>query len=153
MNFCFVLDDLLAASSQPGKNRRIQAYLDLYKENNIKVLLSLYKKIHLPEDYKDDFITYYYKINDSEIPALEELDKIVDTVMMHITRKEAVNVNCAAGISKSGLVLIAVLMKYHDIDYQEAFGIVSEHRYAIEEEETKLLLTDYQKFLQSQKVS
>ena len=34
MNFCFVIDNKLSASSQPGKNKRLSFYLELYKENN-----------------------------------------------------------------------------------------------------------------------
>ncbi len=147
MNFCFVLDDLLSASSQPGKNRRVQAYLDLYKENNIKVLVSLYKKIDPPEGYETDFTYHHFKLEDGEIPAPKKIDDIVNIVIKHLRRKEPVNVNCAAGISHSALVLIATLMKFQEMSYEAAYLKVSDQRYALEEEEYKQALKQYETFL------
>ncbi|MBL8991779.1 MAG: dual specificity protein phosphatase family protein [Spirochaetia bacterium] len=147
MNFCFVLDDLLSASSQPGKNRRVQAYLDLYKENNIKVLVSLYKKIDPPEGYEDDFTYYHFKLEDGEIPSPQKIDSVVNIILKHLRRKEPVNVNCAAGISHSALVLIATLMKFEEISYESAFIKVSDQRYALEEDEYKQALRQYETFL------
>ncbi|MBN8219141.1 MAG: dual specificity protein phosphatase family protein [Spirochaetes bacterium] len=147
MNFCFVLDDLLSASSQPGKNRRIQDYLQLYRENNIRVLLSLYKRLDLPADWGEEFLTYHLKITDFEAPSLDMLDRIVDQIIVHLRKKEAVNVNCAAGISHSGLVCTAVLMKYLELDSATAHAKVAEQRGALEDEEHLARLREYERFL------
>lgn len=63
------------------------------------------------------------------------LDRIVDQIIVHLRKKEAVNVNCAAGISHSGLVCTAVLMKYLELDSATAHAKVAEQRGALEDEE------------------
>jgi protein-tyrosine phosphatase len=149
MNFCFVLDDLLSASSQPGKNRRITDYLTLYRENNIKALVSLYKKIELPKEFEGLFTTYHFKIDDLQVPSVKQVDEIVDTIIKHLRKKEAVNINCAAGISHSGLILIAVMMKYLELDYGTSYRKVSEQRYAMEEDDYKGVLIGYERYLRN----
>ena len=147
MNFCFVVNDLLSASSQPGKNRRIKYYMDLYKENNIKVLVSLYKRIDLPEEYTGQFQTYYFKWRDMENDNIGQLDYVVDVILKHISKKEAVNVNCEAGITESAVVLTATIMKYLGLPYRKAFEKVREQRYAMEDEASFSLLRAYESFL------
>ena len=148
MNFCFVLDELLSASSQPGKNKRLSYYLDLYKENNIKVLLSLYKKIELPPKYKKSFHTYFYYLDEFESPPLDYLDEIVNVIIKHLKKKEPVNVNCAAGITNSGMLLVAVIMKFNEI----GFKVVAQHRYGIEDPDKIHFLKLYEKYLKQKKI-
>lgn len=147
MNFCFVIDDLLSASSQPGKNRRIQDYLQLYRENNIRVLVSLYKKIDLPPEWVDEFSTYHMKTTDTETPSIAMLDSITEVVVRHLRKKEAVNVNCAAGISHSGLVCAATIMRFFEQDAATAHRKVAEQRCALEEEDHLALLQQYERLL------
>jgi len=147
MNFCFVIDELLAASSQPGKNRRLPAYLDLYKENEIRVLYSLHKKIELPREYKSYFKSYLFKIDDYEIPSLNDLDVIVNTIIKHLKKKEPVNVNCSTGIGKSSLIITAVIMKYQNLPLKETLKRVMEHRYVSLEDGVRELLLHYEELV------
>lgn len=147
MNFCFVIEDLLSASSQPGKNRRIQDYLQLYRENNIRVLISLYKRIDLPVDWTDEFTTYHIKTTDTETPSIALLDSITEVVVRHLRKKEAVNINCAAGISHSGLVCAASIMRFFEQDAATAHRRVAEQRCALEEEDHIALLQQYERLL------
>lgn len=151
MNFCFVIDGLLAASSQPGKNKRLTYYLDLYRDSGIKVLISLYKKIIVPDNYKKDFLLYHMPIDEYETPSLIEVDKIVDTIIKHIKKGEPVNINCAAGISNSSMILIAAIMKYENANYEDAFKKVSDSRFALDEPEKESFLKDYELFLEKKK--
>lgn len=144
MNFCFVIDELLAASSQPGSNRRLPNYLSLYKENGVKVLYSLAKRIDLPSEFEKQYKTYFFKINDYEVPTMDELDSIVDTILAHMKKNEPVNVSCSTGIGKSSMVITAVLMKHKNITKDEAIKIVAEHRYVSLEDGTKELLKQYE---------
>jgi len=147
MNFCFVYNNLLSASSQPGKNKRTSYYLDLYKENQIKVLVSLYKKIILPKEYENEFQIYFYPISEIEYPSMEIIDEIVDLIIRHIKKKEPVNVNCAAGISTSAMILSATLMKLLETNCDDAMNIISKNRYALEEFEKIFILREYGKYL------
>jgi len=144
MNFCFVYNELLSASSQPGATERISSYLALFRENNIKVLISLHKDIELPAKYKSFFTTYYFPIPDYETPDLDYLDKIAKTAIKHIKKDEPVNVNCAAGIGRSGTILVAILMKYKKMKYEDALEIVRKHRYAVETDEQEEILKEYE---------
>lgn len=148
MNFCFVINDLLSASSQPGKNRRTKYYMDLYKENNIKVLVSLYKTIDIPEEHAGSFLTYYFKFDDIKSGGIQQLDEIVNIIIEHIKKDEPVNVNCEGGITESATVLTATLMKHLELSHKEAYEKVSEHRYAMEDEESEKLLMGYEEYLE-----
>jgi protein-tyrosine phosphatase len=151
MNFCFVIDNKLSASSQPGKNKRLAYYLDLFKENDVKVLLSTYKKVNLPEEYVKDFKTYFFPLSEFENPTISQLDEIVNTIIRHIKKNEAVNVNCAAGISNSNMVLIAVVMKFRELGVHEAAEYVGQFRGTLHEPEKISLLRDYERFLEARK--
>ncbi len=151
MNFCFIIDSLLSASSQPGKNRRIKYYMDLYKENKIKALVSLHRKIEIPEEYVGKFEIYHFKWNDIINGAIEDLDDIVNIALDYINKKEAVNINCEGGTTNSAIMLAAILMKHRDISQNNAFQIISERRYAVEEHDTIELLENYQFFLDKKK--
>ena len=146
MNFCFVINDLLSASSQPGKNRRAKYYFDLYRENNIKVLLSLYKKIELPPEYQFHFRTYHFEYVDL-INDPREFDQVVDIIIGHLKKREASNINCEAGISQSAVLLTGVLMKFYRISYHEAFKRIAEHRYPVEDDEAVSHLLAYESYL------
>lgn len=148
MNFCFVINNLLSASSQPGKTRRIKYYMDLYEENNIKVLLSLYKPIETPEGYERKFKIYHFKwVDIIKNNSIDGLDHIVDVILGHLSQKEAVNVNCEGGINESSIVLVATIMKYKSVPYEVAFKKVSDHRYAMKDQETVSLFKSYENFL------
>lgn len=122
--------------------------MDLYKENNIKVLLSLHKVIEVPEEYHEQFQIYHFKWSDLKgSNSLEQLDHIVDVILKHLHRREGVNVNCEGGITESAVVLMATLMKHEGIPHDLAFKKVSEHRYAMEDEESSELLGEYERFL------
>ena len=150
MNFCFVVDNLLSASSQPGKNRRIKYYMDLYKENNIKVLVSLHRKIEVPEEYSGKFEIYHFKWSDIENSDVKNLDHIVNIVLSHVNKKEAVNINCEGGTANSAAMLAATIMKYKGISKENALEIISKHRYAMGDDESTQLLETYEYFLSQQ---
>ena len=146
MNFCFVINNLLSASSQPGKNRRLNYYLELYKENNIKVLISLHKKLDLPDTFDSSFKTYLFKYNQIAVTP-EKIDEVVEVILKHVRKNEPVNVNCEGGITESGTILTATLMKYLELSYKDAFKRVSEHRFALGDDESTNMLIQYEKFL------
>ncbi|HMB01949.1 MAG TPA: dual specificity protein phosphatase family protein, partial [Spirochaetota bacterium] len=129
MNFCFVIDNLLSASSHPGKNRRMHQYINLYNENKIKVLYSVQKKIQLEPEQADNFILYHHKLEVLEVPPMDEVNKIVDEILYHIKKEQPVNVSCETGIGRSSLICMAVVMKYYGIGVNEAYKLINQHRY------------------------
>ncbi|HBE03432.1 MAG: hypothetical protein A2096_00500 [Spirochaetes bacterium GWF1_41_5] len=145
MNFCFVYEELLSASSQPGASERLETYLSLYRENGIKVLISLHKVIKLPDKFKKYFTVYNIPLSENEVPSIEQIDKIVKTAVKHLKKKESVNINCASGIERSGIILVAVLMRFLNKSYHDALKMVSEHRYGVESREIENLLVEYEK--------
>ena len=56
------------------------------------------------------------------------LDTITNYIHMLITNKAKVFVHCFLGISRSSSIIIAYLIKYHNMDYDTAFAYVSEKR-------------------------
>lgn len=146
MNFCFVIDNMLSASSQPGKNKRLSQYFTVYEESGIRVLVSLYKDITIPEKYEKRFEKYHFYIDETTLPDYSYLDKIVNLVIEKIQEKKPVNINCGSGMRISTMVLIAVIMKLRDFTYDEALSAVSEVRFAALDIEEENYLKKYRKF-------
>ena len=146
MNFCFIIDQLLSISSQPGINRRLQYYVNQYKENNVQVLVSLYKEIEKTNELSS-FTLYHYPfmIQEATDEGLSYLDKIVSTVTYHMNKDETVNINCKSGISESSIILIAIMMKHGKMNYEEATTYISKYRYAESTEASTQLLKAYEK--------
>jgi len=63
---------------------------------------------------------------------LADLDQIVDSIHCDINNNKNVFVHCAMGVSRSASVIIAYLIKYKNMSYEEATRAVKEKRPCVE---------------------
>lgn len=72
------------------------------------------------EDYQD------------QAPELQEfINHVLPKIYEALEKGENVYVHCHAGISRSSTVVMAYLMKYHEMSYDEALGYVRQFRPAV----------------------
>ncbi len=81
----------------------------------------------------DEFKYIKYDWDDIyDFDILLDLDKIVDQIHNEITNKNTVLIHCAQGVSRSASVVIAYLIKYNNMNYNEAYAYVKTLRSCID---------------------
>ena len=71
---------------------------------------------------------YKYELEDNyDCPIIDYFDEI-SNIIHHEISNGPVLVNCIAGISRSSSIVIAYLMKYHQMDLKNAFSMVKQKR-------------------------
>ena len=98
---------------------------------DIKTIINVPKE--LPKICSDEFKCIKYNWDDVFFfDILTDLDKIVDQIHNEIIDGNSVLVHCAKGISRSASVIIAYLMKYNKMDYDNAYKYVKSLRSCID---------------------
>jgi protein-tyrosine phosphatase len=101
--------------------------IDELSHFNIKIIINaayeVINKFHDAFEYKkymwDD--SYDQKIYD-------DLDSAVDLIHQNITQKKNVLVHCYAGKSRSGSIIVAYLIKYHNKSFKDALNFAKSKR-------------------------
>lgn len=78
--------------------------------------------------YPDTFVYYRLDWHDDPSQSLTKLDNIVNKIIRLLDNHYNVFVHCAAGVSRSATVVIAVIMKMYGMGYREAYKYVKSRR-------------------------
>ena len=94
----------------------------LLKQNNIKTIICLSVRSgcrKFKESY--EYLTYDMKdiLQDNIIPLLNKLTHVIDKFEK---QKKNILIHCRKGISRAPIVILAYLMRYKQMDFEEAFN-------------------------------
>jgi tetratricopeptide (TPR) repeat protein len=109
--------------------------LEELKKNNITYILNVTSEIpNYFENTENKFVYQREKILDSPTSNIvkgELLDRCIEFIEKAVNEKKNVLVHCQAGISRSGAVIVAYLMKKFNMDYDTALNKARECRSCI----------------------
>lgn len=97
-------------------------FREVIKEN-IQVVIYLGKKEnHLPDDISpgENFLYIWWPIKDGSVPDTRILEGLADLSVRSLKDGLKVLISCRVGINRSSLLVSLVLMKFLQIDAQEA---------------------------------
>jgi protein-tyrosine phosphatase len=103
------------------------------KRNNIQLIVNVTKDIKIDYDGLGfDYIKVIrIPIDDIDTETLNQnnaLDEALSTMKKYIDENKGVLVHCRAGVSRSASVVLAYLMKYYNIDFNQAFDYLRSKR-------------------------
>lgn len=125
------------------------------KENNIKLIVNAAVEVTVPI-YEDVSLIMNLQWYDSIEQPIDFcfLDYLVNVINSFIRNNKAVLVNCFAGVSRSSTIVIAYIMKYHNMSFEEAFNYVQSKRWFINPNiNFRNVLKNYEKYLTYNKQS
>ena len=105
------------------------------KENNIKLIINCTKSYSY--NVKDDIQMIRLCITDFNSPEnniilANNVDKILEIMNIYLSCNEGVLVHCHMGQQRSAMVVVCFLMKYHKMNFENAFKYVRERRYCVQ---------------------
>ena len=110
-----------------------QDFLALRK-NNIHLIVNVTKDIHI-DNYRglgfEDIKVIRIPIDDIHTESLNTnnlLETTLETIKKYIDENKGVLVHCRAGVSRSASIVIAYLMKYHNLSFNQAHEYVRTKR-------------------------
>ncbi|XP_050462164.1 dual specificity protein phosphatase 19 [Cataglyphis hispanica] len=128
----FVVDekpDLRVANIIPGLYLSSQdpaVCIDILKKYEIRHILSIGVAINISERFDD---IRYHTCDLLDLPESNIIPLLKRCVhIIHATRKENILVHCNAGVSRSPAIVIAYLMIYKKLSYDEAYNKVKKAR-------------------------
>jgi predicted protein tyrosine phosphatase len=106
---------------------------EFLKEYNIKHIITILESEHKTKAMIDLHISHVsIKLNDSMFePIYDVFDFTTNYIHNALKKNESVLVHCFAGISRSPTIVIAYLIKYHNLKFEEAFDFVRKQRIQI----------------------
>ncbi|XP_014094950.3 dual specificity protein phosphatase MPK-4 [Bactrocera oleae] len=111
-------------------NLTAATHMETLKNFEITHILTL-DSVPLPQHITEaSFLTTKY-VHIADMPKediLHHLDTCADFISMAMAQKVRVLVHCYFGVSRSSAVVIAFIMKQHDLEYQAAFELVRSKR-------------------------
>ncbi|XP_011183104.2 dual specificity protein phosphatase MPK-4 [Zeugodacus cucurbitae] len=111
-------------------NLTAATHMETLKKFQITHILTL-DSVPLPQHITQaSFLTTKY-VHIADMPKediLHHLDTCTDFINMAMAQKGRVLVHCYFGVSRSSAVVIAFIMKQHDLEYQAAFELVRSKR-------------------------
>ena len=120
--------------------------LDYLKKNKIKKILIIAE--HCEKLFENDINYLEIKIDDDPKENIFcHFDKCFEFIRGN---NQIVLIHCVSGISRSGSLVIAYVMKYHKMDFEEAWKFVKEKRSIVYPNSGfKKQLIDYEKILKN----
>lgn len=109
---------------------------EFLRENGIKAVLDMRWERSADLDFynKHDINYKKVKVFDVGVPTLEQTDEAVSFVRENVEEGRPVLIHCAKGRGRSGVILMAYLMRYNDMTFEEARAWVKEKRSLLKQE-------------------
>ncbi len=144
-NFSWVIENKLSGSGLPISRKEV----DWLLRRGIKSVVTV-RESPLPSKWTQALNYLHLKVDDYAAPSLEELDRAVDFIDNQIANKHPVNVHCAAGRGRTGLVLAAYLLKKENLSAEQAINKIRHLRPgSIQSEVQEVAISMYEKYLKN----
>ena len=97
-------------------------FAEIIKENIQAVIYLARRQRQLPDDVSpgENFLYIWWPIEDGSVPDTRILEGLADLAVRFLKDGLRVLISCAVGINRSSLLVSLVMMKYLQIDPQEA---------------------------------
>jgi protein-tyrosine phosphatase len=125
------------------------------RENNIKLIINAAIEVIVPI-HEDVNIIMNLQWHDSMEQSINFcfLDYLTNVIHSFLKENKAVLVNCFAGISRSSTIVIAYMMNYHNMAFDEAFNYVQGKRWIVNPNPNfQIILKNYERYLLDKKQS
>ena len=125
------------------------------RENNIKLIINAAIEVIVPI-HEDVNIIMNLQWHDSMEQSINFcfLDYLTNVIHSFLKENKAVLVNCFAGISRSSTIVIAYMMKYYNMTFDEAFNYVQSKRWIVNPNPNfRIILKNYERYLLDNKQS
>jgi len=125
------------------------------RENDIKLIINAAIEVIVPI-HEDVNIIMNLQWHDSMEQSINFcfLDYLTNVIYSFLKENKAVLVNCFAGISRSSTIVIAYMMKYHNMTFDEAFNYVQSKRWIVNPNPNfRIILKNYERYLLDNKQS
>ena len=125
------------------------------RENNIKLIINAAIEVIVPI-HEDVNIIMNLQWHDSMEQSINFcfLDYLTNVIHSFLKENKAVLVNCFAGISRSSTIVIAYMMKYYNMTFDEAFNYVQSKRWIVNPNPNfRIILKNYERYLLNTKQS
>lgn len=118
-------------------------------ENNIKLIMNAAIEVNVPIHENVNLIMNLQWYDSIEQPiGFCYLDYLTSVINSFLKDNKAVLVNCFAGISRSATIVIAYMMKYHNMNFENAFSYVQSKRWIVNPNPNfRNILKSYEQYL------
>lgn len=123
--------------------------VNFIRDNKIKLIVNAAIEVIVPI-HEDVSIIMNLQWNDDLLQRIDLcfLDYLTNVIHSFLKENKAVLVNCFAGISRSSTIVIAYMMKYYNMTFDEAFNYVKSKRWFINPNPNfRIILENYEKHL------
>lgn len=123
------------------------------RENNIKLIINAAIEVNVPI-HEDVNIIMNLQWHDSMEQPIDFcfLDYLANIINSFLKENKAVLINCFAGISRSSTIVIAYMMKYHNMTFNNAFNYVKSKRWIVNPNPNfQIILKNYEQYLSNNK--
>ena len=125
------------------------------RENNIKLIINAAIEVIVPI-HEDVNIIMNLQWHDSMEQSINFcfLDYLTNVIHSFLKENKAVLVNCFAGISRRSTIVMAYMMKYYNMTFDEAFNYVQSKRWIVNPNPNfRIILKNYERYLLNTKQS
>jgi atypical dual specificity phosphatase len=123
-NFSWIIEEKLAGSAIPTSKEEV----DWVKQEGVKSIVTIREK-PLEDEWIKDVNYLHVHSNDMGIPEFSDLVNSVDFIHQRIANDEPVMVHCLAGLGRTGTILACYLIKYEDMEADDAIEKVRRERH------------------------
>eukprot|EP00993_Chasmostoma_nieuportense_P004341 NODE_5015_length_710_cov_8.768439_g4852_i0.p1 GENE.NODE_5015_length_710_cov_8.768439_g4852_i0~~NODE_5015_length_710_cov_8.768439_g4852_i0.p1 ORF type:complete len:208 (-),score=61.73 NODE_5015_length_710_cov_8.768439_g4852_i0:86-646(-) len=113
-------------------NARDAVNYDTLKSKNIKWILNISKEVDCPEAERLGYTYMQIDVEDnSDVPIGDHFHSATEFIENARKHQERILVHCRRGISRSATIVIAYVMQYTNMSFDEAFDYVKAKRHII----------------------
>ena len=144
-NFSWIIEEKLAGSAIPTSKEEI----DWLKQEGVKSIVTI-REEPLEDEWIKDVNYLHVHSNDMGIPEFSDLVNSVDFIHQRITNDEPVMVHCLAGLGRTGTILACYLIKYEDMEADDAIEKVRRERHgSIQSFSQEEIIFRFEKFVRA----